>query len=324
MKNRYAQLKIGEREQIAVLKAQGKSLREIAGVLGKDPSTVSRELKRNGMDKEYVAYRADRFAMRRKKRAARRKRLKNDLTRQYVHEKLKLGWSPEQIAGRIAMDQPMSSISHEAIYQYIYHEAKDLIGCLARRHKKRYRLCYLRKRKASLIPNRILITERPEEVNQRRVFGHWETDAMVSRASKAALNVLVERMSRYAKLTKLAKKSADLTKEAIVRRLRLEKSHSRLTITYDNGIENIHHECVNRKLRTKSYFCIPYHSWEKGTVENTIGLIRRFIPKKTDLARISTTDISQVERLLNNRPRKCLQYRTPKEVYSDLSGALPG
>jgi len=324
MKNRYAQLKIGQRERIAVLKAQGKSLREIARALGKSHATVSRELKRNGMDKEYVAYRADRFAMRRKKRAARRKRLKNDVTRRYVHEKLKLGWSPEQIAGRIAMDQPMSSISHEAIYQYIYHEAKDLIGYLARRHRKRYRMCYLRKPKASLIPNRILIIERPEEVNQRRVFGHWETDAMVSRASKAALNVLVERMSRYTKVTKLAKKSADLTKEAIVRRLRLEKSLSRLTITYDNGIENIYHECVNRKLRTKSYFCIPYHSWEKGTVENTIGLIRRFIPKKTDLSRIPTTDIHQVEKLLNDRPRKCLQYRTPKEVYSDLSGALPG
>ena len=241
-----------------------------------------------------------------------------------MHEKLKLGWSPEQIAGRIAFDQPLDSISHEAIYQYIYQEAKDLIGYLPRRHKKRYRMRYLRKAKRSQIPNRILITERPEEVNQRTVFGHWETDAMISRRSKAALNVLVERMSHYTRLTKLTEKSAHLTEEAIVKRLKFEKGHSRLTITYDNGSENMNHQRVNRRLRTKSYFCNPYHSWEKGTVENTIGLVRRFIPKKTDLSRIPTTDIFQIERLLNNRPRKCLQYRTPKEVYVNLSGAIAG
>lgn len=324
MERKFGQLTIEERERIAVLKASGKSLREIGKMIGRDHSVVSREIKRNGGKRCYWAHQANERARKRKSEAAERDRLKNEMIRGYVHEKLKLGWSPEQIAGRLSMDCSGLSVSYEAIYQYIYSEAKDLIGYLPRRHVKRRQKSLIRKAKASLIPNRISITERPPDVNQRIAFGHWEADSVVSRASKAALNILVERMSRYTKLTKLIQKTSDCTWETIVRRLYREKKACRLSITYDNGTENVDHELVNRQIRTKSYFCNPYHSWEKGTVENTVGLVRRFIPKKSDFSRIPTTDIARVENLINNRPRKCLQYKTPKEVYLNLSGAVAG
>ncbi len=324
VERKYARLTIEEREAIVVWKAHGKSLREIGEMLQRDHSVISRELKRNGSKRIYWAHQADERARKRKSEAAGRERLKNEMIRGFTHEKLKLGWSPEQISGRIELEYPGQVISYEAIYQYIYHDAKELIGYLPRRHAKRRQKNLMRKAKASLIPNRISITERPEDVNQRTVFGHWEADSVVSRASKAALNILVERMSRYTKLTKLIEKTSNATRETIARRLYREKKLCRLSITYDNGTENVDHELVNQQLRTKSYFCNPYHSWEKGTVENTIGLVRRFIPKKSNFSRIPTTDISRVENLLNNRPRKCLQYKTPNEVYSQLSGALPG
>lgn len=324
MERKYARLTIEEREAIVVWKACGKSLREIGKMIQRDHSVISRELKRNGSKRIYWAHQADERARKRKSKAAGRERLKNEMIRGFVHEKLKLGWSPEQIAGRIEMEHAGSAISYEAIYQYIYHNAKELIGYLPRRHPKRRQKNLMRKAKASLIPNRISITERPLEVNQRQVFGHWEADSAVSRVSKAALNILVERMSRYTRLTKLPQKSSYFTQEAIVRRLGREKKACRLSITYDNGTENVDHERVNQQLRTKSYFCNPYHSWEKGTVENTVGLVRRFIPKKSDFSRVPTTDIIHIENLLNSRPRKCLQYKTPTEVYSELSGALAG
>ena len=324
MEKKYGQLTIEERERIAVMKARGKSSREIGKVIGRDHTVVSRELKRNGGKRCYWAHRADERARKRKSEAAERDRLKNEMICGYVREKLKLGWSPEQIAGRLSMDYSGLSVSYEAIYQYIYSDAKELIGYLPRRHEKRRQKNLMRKAKASLIPNRISIQERPLEVNQRIAFGHWEADSAVSRASKAALNILVERMSRYAKLTKLTEKTSRLTWETIVRRLYREKKACCLSITYDNGTENVDHELVNQRIRTKSYFCNPYHSWEKGTVENTVGLVRRFIPKKSDFSRIPTTDISHIENLLNNRPRKCLQYKTPKEVYLNLTGAVAG
>jgi len=172
-----------------------------------------------------------------------------------------------------------------------------------------------------------MIEKHPSEVKERSEFGHWESDAMVSRQSKAVLNVLVERMSRFTKLTKLARNTAQLTQDAIVRRLRVQRGCCRRSITDDNGSENSNHEKINQLILTQSYFCNPYHRWKKGKVENTNGLVRRFIPKKMDLERIPTIDIIRVENLLNNRPRKCLNYQTPKETFQrleHLTGALAG
>jgi len=242
---------------------------------------------------------------------------------------LKLGWSPELIAGRLRSDHPNFSISHETIYQFIYAEAKHLIPLLTRRYKRRRKKAS-RKPRPSPIPNRILISQRALEANQRLEWGHWEADAVVSKASKVSLNVLVERKSRLVKVTKILQNNAAYSSQAVIRRLRAQPKEARRSITYDNGSENYYHQDVNRALKTSSFFCNPYHSWEKGSVENTIGLIRRFLPKRSDFQRIPSSDIGHIEKLLNNRPKKCLNFKTPEEVYSQLlttsntsSGALP-
>ncbi len=239
-----------------------------------------------------------------------------------MESKLRKGWSPEIIAGRLSIDKPGESISHEAIYQYIYEARKELISCLVRRHRKRMEKGHSRKHQRPHIPNRVSISERPDITEKRERIGDWESDSMVSRQSKVALNVLADRKSRVTLLKKLQRKTAENTKLAILGSL---IKYPVLTITYDNGSENTEHEEVNKVLDIKSYFCNPYHSWEKGTVENTIGLIRRWIPKKTDLAEVSEEEILEIEDWLNNRPRKCLNYQTPLEVLEkERSVALAG
>lgn len=295
--------------------------------MGRHHSTLSRELRRNSVQafgfKGYGPARAEITARKRKMKAAKRQRLKNKQIQDYVNGKLKIFWSPEQIAGRIRIDHPPLRISHEAIYQYIYEDAWEFFPCLARKHKRR-RLRFGYRKPRGPIPCRTWISQRPEAVNQRQVFGHWEADSLVSQANPVSLHALVERKSRYLKLTKILRNTSGCVQKAILRRLSPLPKSIRLSLTYDNGFENTEHLEINRELETRSYFCHPYHSWEKGTVENAIGLVRRFIPKKSDLQKIPTTEISQIENLINNRPRKCLNYQTPKEAFKSLRGAVTG
>lgn len=327
MANPYKQLCLEERDRIAIMKAEGKSFREIGRLLGRDHGTIQRELKRNSAPVYkgcYLPSRANSRAKERKMRSGERSRLKTRQIRTYVETKLRSGWSPEQISGRLPKDFPSRAISHEAIYQYIYVNRMDLVGYLTRRHRKRYAKGHSRKHMDSHIPSRISISERPGVVDRRKEFGHWEADSMISRASKSALNVLVERVSRLTKITKMDQKTARWTRISINRRLARYPQRARMSITYDNGSENTEHLQVNRALNTRSYFCNPFHSWEKGSVENTIGLVRRFIPKKTDIRPIPDTTIRRIEYLLNNRPRKCLAFQTPIEVFGQiLCGAVP-
>lgn len=330
MKKTYTSLSGEERDAIAILRTQGLSLNEIAKVLSRNKSTISRELRRNRSPvyNVYLPHRANDRANCRKQQAGKRDRLKNETIRKYVRTKLSLGWSPEQIAGRLPIDHPEFKISHEAIYQYIYNPSTrkqiDLIPCLARSHKRRKRKGQSKKHRKSHIPNRVSINERPKHIEDRQEPGHWESDTVVSRESKVALVAIAERMSRLVKIAKVQQKTASELRKAVNRRLSHYSQYIRKTMTYDNGSENIEHEMVNNTLAIKSYFCNPYHSWEKGTVENTIGLIRRFLPKKTDFAIITKEQIKGIETLLNNRPRKCLNYRTPLEVFRKLSVALAG
>jgi IS30 family transposase len=327
MGREYNQLNLEDRERIAILKAEGKSIRQIGRELGRTHSTIVRELKRNAppiRQGRYLPHKAHERAKQKKILSGQRQRLKRPLIESYVKYHLKMGWSPEQIAGRLPLDYAGVFISHEAIYQYIYTESPDLIGCLARRHKKRHRKGHPRKYKKCHIPNRISIAERPPEIGERRDVGHWEADLVMSGAGKTALNVLCERRSRYTLITKLPDKTALFTRQAILQRLSDFQPSVRQSITYDNGPENTDHQFLNRLLGTKSYFCRPYHSWEKGTVENTIGLIRRFAPKKTDFATVTDSGAKYIEKRLNSRPRKCLCYQTPSEVLRRLTGgALP-
>jgi len=327
MPTTYNHLSSHERDLLAVLRSQGHSLRQIARVLGRDPGTVSRELRRNAppiYTGYYLAHKAHRRSEERNCRSRTRPRLKTAGLRRYVADRLRHGWSPELIAGRLRLRGAGPAVSHEAIYQWLYADARHLIPCLVRAHRRRKNRGYSRRHTRSHIPGRVSICQRPARVGTRRERGHWETDTMISRCSAAALQVTVERTARYAKLAKLPAKAARAMSVALTRRLSHYPPALRRSLTYDNGSENTEHERTNRVLGTRSYFCEPYHSWERGTVENTIGLVRRFFPKQTGLAQISKSRVQSVERWLNHRPRKCLGFKTPAEVFKSTGVALTG
>ena len=327
-KRSFCPLSLYERERIGVYRQQGYSGRDIAKRLNRSHTSINRELKRNKQPHPqmigYVPSLAEQQARQRKQQAGQRIRLKNLPIQAFIKECMQeQGWSPEIIASQIPSTFPGLQVSHEAIYQFIYAEWEEGIPFLARRHPKRYAKGYKRRRNASPIPNKISITERPEKVNQREEFGHWEADTVVSQQTLMGINVLHERVSRWVRLTKLSRKTAANTETAICHRLASLPPHALRSITYDNGSENYYHESINATLGTISFFCAPYHSWEKGAVENTNGLIRRFIPKKMDLSQISERQLARVEYLLNTRPRKCLGWKTPSEVFRQLCGATP-
>lgn len=317
----YSQLSFQERDWLAVLRAQGLSIGEMARRLQRNKSTISRELRRNRAPTycSYGAGSAERRARQRKKLAARRPRLKNKRIRTYVRAKLHLGWSPEQIAGRLPLKHPGLNISHEAIYQYIYQpnvrRQENLVPYLPRAHRRRQEKGHRHTHRDPHIPERISVRQRPDHIMSRKQVGHWENDTVTSRKSLAALNVIVERKTRFTKISKLQRRTARNTRCAITKTLSHYPAKARRTITYDNGKENVEHRETNAVLGTKSFFCEPFHSWEKGTVENTVGLVRRVFPKKTDFDHVSTEDIKALERRLNNRPRKSLHFRTPKEMF---------
>ena len=324
----YQHLSSHERDVLAVLRSRGQSLRQIAAVLQRAPSTLARELRRNAppiYTGYYLAHKAQHRAQTRNRVAHQRPRLKSARLRRYVATHLRAGWSPELIAGRWTRRHPDGAISHEAIYQWVYAEAWHLVPCLVRAHRQRRYRGYVRgKHRRVHIPQRVSIRHRPAVVQRRRQFGHWETDTMISRASAVAFQITVERTARYTKLARLPRKGAREMRVALTRRLRQYPRGLRRSLTYDNGSENTEHVQTNDVLGSRSYFCEPFHSWERGTVENTIGLVRRFFPKQTDLARVSTSQIQSVERWLNHRPRKCLGFRTPAEVFKSASVALAG
>lgn len=165
------------------------------------------------------------------------------------------------------------------------------------------------------IPYRIGISERPDSANNRLEVGHWEVDLAVSQQNSSSLHVLLDRKTRYAKLTLLPTRESKVATNATIKRLNYVPKLFRKTITYDNGPENAFHTSVNHVLGTKSYFCRPHRSWEKGTIENTIGIVRRFLPKSTDFSKVSIKQIKKIEKWLNNRPRKCLNFLTPYEAF---------
>lgn len=320
----HSHLDITERESIGLLKAEGKTEREIGRLLGRSHTTIGRELENNTPPVNkgyYLAHKAQERADTRWKEAHKRPRLKNDIIRTYVTSKIKTGWSPEQASGRLPIDCPGQRICPETIYQYIYEDSPDLIPYLTRSHRKRLPRGHSRKHRRSHIPERTPINERPVDVALRDTIGHWEGDTVVSRKSKAALQVLVERKSRFTRITSLSRKTALEMTNAVISRLGILPAKARQTLTLDNGSENTEHLTIRGALGTMTYFCAPMHSWEKGTVENTVGLVRRYFPKKTDFALVRDEQLESVELQLNSRPRKCLRYATPMEV---LSGAITG
>ncbi len=209
----------------------------------------------------------------------------------------------------------------ESIDQYLDGLATNLIGSLPRHHPKRKPKRPYRK-PGERIKNRVGIEQRPKAVEKRRECGHWEADMIVAGDLHHGLNVLVERKSRLTHISVLKNKTAVATKQVMRRRLHAYPAALKQSITYDNGSENTRHEELNEALGTTSFFCAPYHSWEKGSVEQVNGLIRRFLPKGTNFHEREQGEINRIEKLLNNRPRKCLNDRTPYEVFREARGAL--
>lgn len=311
-----------ERERLAKMYHQGHSLAAMAKVLHRDKSTISRELSRNGspVAGRYAPCRAQARSEERRSKASRRSRIRNERTRSYIREKLKLGWSPEIIAGRLPLERRGLRISHEAIYQYLYDrgtkDRQELIRLLRRAHRLRKLRGIGRKVRKTKIPNRIPIEARPKGIDSRRVYGHWEGDTMESQKSPPVLNSLTERKSRLLMLTKLERKAAGETKRAVVQRLAGLPARLRKTITLDNGTENTLHEEITAEIGAKCYFAKPYASWQRGTNEQTNGMVRWYLPKGTDFRTITEEQIAEVESQINNRPRKCLKFRTPLEVFT--------
>lgn len=319
----YKHLNHDERDQIAIGINQGRSLRSIARDLGRYASTLKRELERNHGPKIYTPHQAQERAVKRHQEAHKHTRLKSHALRHDVEALIAKGWSPEIVSGRLNKNGKHPRISHEAIYQWIYTEAPHLIPYLVRQHKERFPKRHSRKHKKTHIPQRISIQERPASANSRKQPGHWEADLLVGKGSEA-LEVAIERTSRFTRVKKIKDKTADSSSHALGSMLSDIPANLRISITYDNGSENVNHVQLNKQLKTRSYFCAPFHSWEKGSVENRNGIIRRFIPKGTDLSTLSDRQIQDIETWINNRPMKCLKFHTPAEALNSLAVALTG
>ena len=321
-KNVYKHLVNEDRDEISHLLSKGLSKKDIALQLKRHPSTISREIQRNGSQIRETQYRSNRAQLKadeRKTNSHKKVRLKNDTIKQYVIDKLKSNYTPEQIAGRIKKDKPGHSTNHESIYLFVYNEQPELTGYLVRAKRKRQKRSIKSGKRMSKIQNRVMISERPDRINKKTQYGHWEADTVVSRQSKTALVVVRERKMHLMFIRRIDRKDAVSMRNAVIDILSKFDQKFRRSITFDNGLENAEHELIAKALRLKTYFCNPYHSWEKGGVENGIGLIRRFLPKKTNFSLISPTCISRIESTLNNRPRKTLGFLTPLEVFKNCA-----
>lgn len=312
----YHQITSEERYTLAALRREGFNQAKIARRMGRHRSTISRELRRNAArhDGRYRAHGAiERTSARRS--LSRRNRRFSEVQWALVEEKLKEGWSPEQIAGRLGREGRLS-ISHETIYLHIWRdrvEGGDLYRSLrhcSKQRRKRYSAYDSRGRLAG----KRHISERPPSVEGRRFFGHWEVDTVVGSRDKDCVATLVERKTGYALVGKLADRgmrgmSRRLTKMI----LRLPACFK--TITSDNGTEFHDYASVEQATGVKFYFATPYHSWERGTNENFNGLLRQYLPKRTSQAHITQRDCEAIADKLNRRPRKRLGYRTPAECF---------
>lgn len=306
-----------ERHEISILKKKRYSNRSIAKELGVSHTSIGRELKRNSMKKGYDARSAKLKArVRRKQSKYQGMRIQDrPELKTYVIKYLKKHWTPEEIAGRLKeIDTHLPYVSAKGIYKWLYSAWGQRYCHLLPKQRYRPKKRREKKTKREMIPNRIGIEKRPNEANSRSEYGHYETDTALSgkkTGAKAALTLLHERKARFTRLKKISNLKPATNATALIK---MGTTVFRKTITHDNGIENKNHEDVAEALSVQTFFCNPYSSWEKGSVENTIGRIRRFIPKGADISTYSDEDIAAIEHWLNHTPRKCLGYKTPHEV----------
>lgn len=327
--NYQGHLSLKDREQLFGYRKQGLSFRAAGKKLNRDHTVLSREYRRNRRaGEDYLPCKAHKRYCERAKSQRTKAPLRNHEIYLYVREKLRLYWSPEVVAGRLPIDHPGNTITAETIYSYIYGKGKKykLWKYLPMAKKKRKKKTGRKTRRESRVPNALSIDKRPKKVEKRRQSGHIETDLMEGArggAKQHHLSVIVERKMRYVCIDRVRNKKAE-TKDKIMRK-RIEmlnsvsKSNRPLvrSVTYDNGSENFGHMKLRNEFGINTYFCHAYHSWEKGSVENRIKRIRRFLPKGTDLSLITDEQIQFVEDLINDAPMKCLKFMKPREMLEE-------
>lgn len=309
----YKQLTLEKRYHILALKKVGYIQKEIAKIIGVNPSTISREFNRN--NKRYNPEKAQIKAKIKHLQKPKRKAAITNKIEKYIREKLALQWSPEQISGRLYIDLKLS-ISHESIYQFIYNNKANkgnLYKNLRHRNKK-YHNRNNKYQKRGIIKNRVSIDKRPIVVANKVRIGDWEIDTVIGKRHKGVLVTIVDRASKFTLIRKVDSKHADTVTKATIELLS-PLSGLVKTITADNGKEFAYHEQIAKELNVDFYFCDPYSSWQRGLNEHTNGLIRQYIPKKSKFTYISNQEIVKIQDRLNHRPRKALNYKTPFEVF---------
>jgi IS30 family transposase len=314
---KYAQLSIEERCEIARLHEGGQSLRKIAAALDREPSTISRELKRNtGAKIGYQPSYAGQQAAARRWSGSRLER--DDALRENVLDHLAEGWSPEQVSGRLEREAGHRIISHETIYRFIHAQMKRTNDCKWRLYLPRGKLRRGWRKKGKASPRFIdhsSIHDRPASVLTRKTAGHWEGDAMLFSTMGQAVLVAHERRSRLTFVVRAHSLKAAPTAKALADILRTMPPNLRRSITFDNGTEFAQHYRLRNQLGIQTYFCDPRSPWQKGGVENSIGRLRRDLPRKTNLDQTSDDTIDRLVSRYNNTPRKCLGFQTPAEAF---------
>lgn len=331
--NNYHHLTLEEREKIFVWHEKGVGIREIGRRLNRSAGTITRELKRNATGKgknnreylifRYVACKADVKARKRAIKQRTKAPLKCPEIFLYVREHLRSPyfWTPEEIAGRLSFDHSELSIDAETIYRYIYGKRQRSIRLWQhlRLHRKKRMKHHGRKVKSGRLPTALKIEDRPEGANTRTEAGHWETDNIGTiKTDKTGISASVERKTRVVRLYKLKDLKSETKRIALVAQINKENQLMKKTMTIDRGPENSQHEEFTNETQMPVYACNPYHSWEKGSVENSIGRSRFFIPKGQSIDHLTQKELTRIEKIMNNTPRKILGYLTPNEVYAKI------
>jgi IS30 family transposase len=316
-------LTLAEREEISRALVSGHSLRTIAKQLGRAPSTVSREIRRNGGQECYRANQADRLAWDRSRRPQPCKLIENRTLARLVAARLELQWSPEQVAGWLKRAYPGNEdfqVSHETIYRSLFIQARGALRKELLEHLRRTRVMRRSRHHTQKtddhgrIHDTVSISERPATVEDRAVPGHWEGDLLCGTGS-SQIATLVERQSRYVMLVKIPAKDTETVINALIKHARKLPQELYKSLTWDRGTEMTDHKRFTVATDIKVYFCDPQHPWQRGSNENTNGLLRQYFPKGTDLSIYSQAKLNAVARRLNERPRKTLSFQTPAEQF---------
>ena len=313
-----------EREELSRGLQAGDSLRAIARRLGRAPSTISREVRANGSRRTYRAWRAEKSSARRARRPKSAKLCTNSQLRLEVERGLEQQWSPQQIAARLVHDYPgdrQMRVSHETIYRSLFIQSrgalrKELTSCLrtGRAQRRSHKRTHLN---AGRLLDMVMISERPAEVEDRAIPGHWEGDLIIGKNGLSAIGTLVERTSRYVVLVPLPEgRTAEKVRCALAKKFTKLPAHLRRTLTWDQGKEMAEHVRFKIATSVQVYFCDPHSPWQRGSNENTNGLLRQYFPKGDDLGDYSAADLDAVARQLNSRPRQTLNWMKPSEVFA--------